>query len=66
MAIRTFNFTPTQTKTIYDLVVERKHEVQELIKNMETDKTIKLKDLKLVKDYELTLKFILSQVEKKL
>jgi hypothetical protein len=66
MAIRTFNFTPTQTKTIYDLVVERKHEVEELIKNMETDKTIKLKDLKLVKDYELTLKFILSQVEKKL
>ena len=66
MAIRTFNFTPTQTKTIYDLVVERKHEVEELIKNMEIDKTIKLKDLKLVKDYELTLKFILSQVEKKL
>jgi hypothetical protein len=66
MAIRTFNFTPTQTKTIYDLVVERKHEVEELIKNMETDKKIKLKDLKLVKDYELTLKFILSQVEKKL
>lgn len=66
MAIRTFTFTPTQTKTIYDLVVERKHQVEDLLKDMEKDNTSKVRDIELVKDYELTLKFILSQVEKKL
>ncbi len=66
MAIRTFTFTPKQTKTIYDLVVERKHQVEDLLKDMEKDNTSKVRDIELVKDYELTLKFILSQVEKKL
>jgi hypothetical protein len=46
--------------------VERKHQVQDLLKDMENDNTSKVRDIELVKDYELTLKFILSQVEKKL
>ena len=66
MAIRTFNFTPTQTKTIYDLVTEKRYQVEDLLKDMEKDNTSKVRDIELVKDYELTLKFILSQIEKKL
>lgn len=66
MAIRTFNFTPTQTKTIYDLVTERRYQVEDLLKEMERDNSSKVKDIELVKDYELTLKFISSQIEKKI
>lgn len=65
MALRTIKLTPKQTREVYELVLERKNLIQELLDTMGTSKEIS-EDFKHVKENEIMLKQILSQLEKKL
>ena len=64
--IKTVNLTPNQLRTVYDVIVDRHNEVNDLIDYMKKETTTKQNDLIHVMDYEITLKLILSQLEKKL
>jgi hypothetical protein len=64
--IKTLNFTPTQVRTVYDIIVEKKHQIEDLLEFMKKDSQTKNNDLIHVMDYEITLKLIVSQLEKKL
>jgi hypothetical protein len=65
MAIRTIKLTPNQTRIVYELVLDRKNEIEDLSNSFETTLAL-LPDAKFVKDYEIVLKQILSQLEKKI
>jgi hypothetical protein len=66
MAIRTLKLTPNQTKMVYDMVVDKKHEIEDLRIELEKTEQTKPSDVELVKNYEISLKQIISQIEKKL
>jgi hypothetical protein len=66
MAIRTLKLTPNQTKMVYDMVVDKKHEIEDLRTELEKTEQTKPSDVELVKNYEISLKQIISQIEKKL
>ena len=66
MAIRTHKLTPNQTKMVYDMVVDKKHEIEDLRIELEKTEQTKPSDVELVKNYEISLKQIISQIEKKL
>jgi hypothetical protein len=64
--IKTLNLTPNQLKTVYDVMSDRHRDTEDLIDFMKKESTTKQDDLIFVEDYKITLKLILSQVEKKL
>lgn len=67
MAIRTLKLTPNQTRMVYDMVVDKKHDIEDLRSELEkTEQKTKLSDIELLKNYEISLKQIISQIEKKL
>lgn len=66
MAIRTLKLTPNQTRMVYEMVVDKKNDVEELRTHLEKTEKTKPSDIELVKNYEISLKQIISQIEKKL
>jgi hypothetical protein len=66
MALKTLTFTPNQTKIIYEIIRDKKYEIDDLLDSMMMDEESSTNDINMVMDFYVTLKTILSQVEKKL
>jgi hypothetical protein len=66
MALKSLTFTPSQTRLIYDMVKDHKHEIDDLLDSMMVDEETTTSDINQVMDYYVTLKMILSQLEKKI